>query len=276
MFPTANAPDKIFSANIYAHPEWPTFSKMMKEVGIGPLKINQAWGLLMKGFETEQRLRSAGQGNKDNNPEYQALAKLLGDELKIDAGTSLALWSGGFAVSEYARAKGHTTLEFTKAGRAINRIQFHKEWKLQAPLWNTLSRAFVHQGSPDIHIYIRAWQPTSVLIRQEVPHLREVQSIFGTATLHWHALYTGTLVPSAGLGWLAVEANKTPAAKELTKEITFDGRLVDDYEFRQRDLCVAALSKFLTYLNTDPQNRAAKEMAALLEDNQRVRKAGTQ
>jgi len=274
MYPTASATDKIFSSNIYAHPEWQMFSKMMRDVGVGPLKINQAWGLLMNGFQTEERLRSAGQGNKDNNPDYQALAKLLGDELRIDGGTSLALWSGGFAVSEYARAKGHTTLEFTKAGRAIDKIQFHKEWKLQAPLWNSLSRAFVHQRSPDIHIYIRAWQPTSVLIRQEVPHLRDVQSIFGTSRLHWHALYTGTLVPSPGEGWLAVESTN-PAAKELTKEITLEGKLVDDFEFAQRDLCVASLSKFLTYLNTDPQNRAAKEMAALLEDNQRVRKAGT-
>jgi hypothetical protein len=200
----------------------------------------------------------------------------LAEELKIDPGTSLALWSGGFAVSEYARAKGHTTLEFTKAGRAINQIQFHREWKLQAPLWNALSRAFVHQRSPDIHIYIRAWQPTSVLIRQEVPHLREVQSIFGTSTLHWHALYTGTLVPSTGSSWQAVEANTSPAAKELTKEIAFDGRLVDNYEYRQRDLCVASLSRFLTYFNADPGNRAAKEMAALLEDNTRLRKTGTQ
>jgi hypothetical protein len=274
MYPTANAPDRTFSSNIYAHPEWPTFSKMMREVGIGPLKINQAWGLLMQGFETEDRLRSTGQGNRDNNPEYQALAKLLGEELKVDAGTSLALWSGGFAVSEYARAKGHTTLEFTKAGRAINQIQFHKEWKLQAPLWNSLSRAFVHQRSPDIHIYIRAWQPSSVLIRQEVPHLRDVQSIFGTSILHWHALYTGTLVPSAGQSWLAVDAGNS-AARELTREITIDGRLVDNYEFGHRDLCVASLSKFLTYLNTDPHNRAAKEMAALLEDNTRTRRLVT-
>lgn len=269
MFPTSNAPDKIYSSNIYAHPEWSTFSRMMREVGIGVLKINQAWGLLMKGFETEERLRNAGIGNKDNNPEYQALAKLLGEELKIDPGTTLALWSGGFEVSEYARAKGHTTLEYTKAGRAINKIQFHKEWKLQAPLWNTLSRAFVQQASPDIHIYIRAWQPTSVLIRQEVPHLREVQSIFGTSRLHWHALYTGNLVQSTA-SWLAVEAN-TAGARELTKEIAIDGRLVDEYEYPQRDLCVASLCRFLTYLNSNPNNRAAKEMAALIEDNQRSR-----
>ena len=52
-------------------------------------------------------------------------------------------------------------------------------------------------------------------------------------------------------------------------EITADGRLVEEFEFHQRDLCIAALCKYLTYINKNPGNIAAKEMAALLEDNQR-------
>ena len=99
---------------MYAHPEWPKFSQVMRQSGVGPLKINQAWGLLMSGLATQQALlRDGRKGEK--NPEYEALAKLLGDELRLLPGTSLALWSGGFAVSEYAHNKGHTSLEFTKA-----------------------------------------------------------------------------------------------------------------------------------------------------------------
>jgi hypothetical protein len=254
MRPTANATNQLFSQNVYAHPEWLKFFAMMKEAGLGAVKINLAWQLLMKGLETEERLLRSGQANSDNNPEYKALAKLFGEELKIDPGTSLALWSGGFAVSQYARAKGHTSLEFTKAGRAIDQLEFHREWKLQAPLWNALSRAFVHQPSPNVHIYIRAWQPNSVLIRSEVPGLRELQALFGNTRLHWHALYTD--------------------AKDVTKEITRDGRLVDEFTFPQRDLCVAALCKYVIYLNEDPASRAAKEMKALLEDNHRKANKG--
>jgi hypothetical protein len=46
----------------------------------------------------------------------------------------------------------------------------------------------------------------------------------------------------------------------VTREITRDGRLVEEAEFLSRDLCVAALCKYLLYINEDPQNRAAKEM----------------
>lgn len=238
MRPGNNAPQQIYT-NMYAHPEWPKFSQVMRQAGVGPLKINQAWGLMMSGLATQERLFLQGRKG-EKNPEYAALAELLGEELKLRQGTSLALWSGGFAVSEYAHKKGHTSLEFTKAGKAIDQLELHKNWSLQAPLWNALSVAFVQHASPDVHIYIRAWDPDSVLIRQEVPGLRHLQALYRQIRMHWHALYTD-------------ESN-------VTKEIAHDGRLVDEAEFATRDLCVAALCKYLLYINEDPKNRAAKEM----------------
>lgn len=246
MRPGQNAPQQIYT-NIYAHPEWPRFSQVMRQSGVGPLKINQAWGLLMGGLATQERLLLSGRKG-EKNPEYEALAKLLGDELRLLPGTNLALWSGGFAVSEYAHKKGHTSLEFTKAGKIIDQLEFHSNWSLQAPLWNALSRAFVQHASPDVHIYIRSWDPESVLIRQEVPGLRHLQALYRQITLHWHALYTDE--------------------RGVTKEITNDARLVEEAEYASRDLCVAALTRYLLYINEDPQNRAAKEIRERLQVGQ--------
>lgn len=102
-------------------------------------------------------------------------------------------------------------------------------------------------ASPDVHIYIRTYDPQSVLIRQEVPGLRQLQALMRTVRLHWHALYTD----GGGQTW----------------EVTADGRLVTEAEFQSRDLCVAALCRYLVYLNPDANNRAAQEMNALLARN---------
>ena len=62
MYPTANAPNEIHTRNMYGHPEWPKFSRLMRESGIMPLKINQVWGLAMEGLGTQKALN--GQNHK--------------------------------------------------------------------------------------------------------------------------------------------------------------------------------------------------------------------
>ena len=246
MYPTKNAPTSIHTQNMYGHPEWPKFSRLMREGGVGPLKINQAWGLVMEGLATQKNMNAQGR-KRDTNPHFEQLARHLEPELAIKPGTSLALWAGGIAVSEYAqkkeesytRGKRHTTLESTTFGKVMNALELHQDWGLQGPLWNAISRAFVRNPGCDVHIYMRTFDPDSVLIREEVPGLRKLEAMMtGKLRLHWHALYTDE--------------------KDQTWEITQDLRLVAEAEFAKRDLCAAALLNFLRYRNENPSNFSAK------------------
>lgn len=246
MYPTANAPKEIHTQNMYGHPEWPKFSRLMRESGIMPLKINQVWGLLMEGLATQKALNAQNR-KRETNPHYEQLARMLEPELAVKPGTSLALWAGGIAVSEYAqqkqesyaRSKRHTTLESTTFGKVMMALEFHQDWGLQGPLWNAISRAFVKNPGLDVHIYLRTYDPESVLIREEVPGLRKLEAMMtGKLRLHWHALYTDE--------------------KNQTSEITRDLRLVPEAEFPNRDLCAAALVNFLRYRNENPNNFSAK------------------
>ncbi|AKT43317.1 uncharacterized protein CMC5_075490 [Chondromyces crocatus] len=244
-FTPCSDPLSRFYSKMTAHPEWPTFSRLMRESGVPPLKINQAWGLLMSGIEYLDELKKAND-SWGFNPYYEALGRLVSEELEITPGTTMALWAGGLGVSDYAEAKGHTTLESSRLGKVIMALKLHSSWPLLGPMWNVLSRAFVARASSDVHIYMRSYDPNSVLIRAEVPGLREVQALNENVRLHWHALYTDK--------------------DGKTSEITPKGDLSKDAEFANRDLCVAAMFNYLIYRNEDPDNISAQLMKELLGD----------
>lgn len=230
---------------MYQHPEWKKYHEMMTAAKIGPVTIHRGWDLLMQGFEEQGELYLIDRGSRPSNQYFDAFARLMEDELRFKPNTSLALWSGGYDVSRYAQSKGHTPLEQTKIGYVLDHLEFHKNWKLQAALWNTVSRAFVRNPSLNVHLFLRGWDTNSVLIRQEVPGLHALKATGINLNLRWHALYTDE--------------------KNVTKEVSARGDLLQNYEFTQRDLCVAALSKYLLYINSDPANRAAKELKDRLE-----------
>ena len=263
-YPTASAADQHYTQDPLAHPEWPKFSEMMTNAGIDADKIEAAWQLLLGGLQDQERIEQdltanppANQQDKDQrraaNSYYQDLVALLKPELRIDTPT-LALWSGGLAVSDYAFAKGHTPLERTKAGKVLDNIEMHKNWKLQAPLWNALSRAFVDQAPGAVHIFIRAYDPESVLIRQEIPGLRLLQTVNPQVVLNWHPLYTD-------------DAGKI-------HEVDLQGNLVNDAVYSTRDQCVAVLYKYLLYIHqkgnagaSKPADRAAEAVEQQLAQN---------
>ncbi len=81
---------------------------------------------------------------RNDNVCFQEVATLMADYLSV-GNRPLALWSGGIALSPYAHQRGFTPLEETPLGMVINQIEFHRDWILQAPLWNILSTVFVRQ-----------------------------------------------------------------------------------------------------------------------------------
>ncbi|MER7394973.1 DUF4157 domain-containing protein [Streptomyces sp. NPDC000151] len=257
--PSANAPTEHYAAKAQDHPEWPVFQKMMKEGGFPADVTESAWQLLLGGVAEQEKLnRQSADESIDSaerrklrasNTWYRELVNLVGDHLKITTPT-LALWSGGFDVSVYAHGKGHTSLEFSRLGKIMDQLELHANWKLQAPLWNVLSTAFVERATGPVHVFLRAYNPDSVLIAQEIPQLRMIQRLNPAVTLVWHPLYT---MPDGTI-----------------KEISEDMQLTGNAEYRSRDKCVGVMYHYLMRFHDESNSKASMaygEMNELLAKN---------
>ncbi|MFE7659342.1 hypothetical protein [Streptomyces celluloflavus] len=257
--PSANAPTEHYADKAQDHPEWPVFQNLMKAGGFPSDVIDSAWQLLLGGVGEQDRLNQESadpslgpderRAHRASNSWYRELVNLVGDHLRISTPT-MALWSGGFDVSVYAHAKGHTSLEFTRLGKVVDQLELHADWKLQAPLWNVLSRAFVERATGPVHVFLRAYNPDSVLIAQEIPQLRIIQRLNPAVTLRWHPLYT---TPDGAI-----------------KEISQDLRLTDDAAYSSRDKCVSVMYHYLLRFHDEKNGKAAMaygEMNELLAKN---------
>jgi hypothetical protein len=117
-------------------------------------------------------------------------------------------------------------------------------------MWNILSKAFVERATGPVHVFLRAYNPESVLMAQEIPQLRIVQELNPDVKLVWHPVYT--------------------TAEGELKEITKDLDLTSDAPYTSRDPCVSALYRYLLRIHdvgnvqADP---AYRDMGALLAAN---------
>lgn len=121
---------------------------------------------------------------KASNPHYVNFANSLKDYLSTGS-KELSLWSGGYDLSPFSSKLGKCPLEETKLGKLLDTLPLTTEWKLEAPLWNIVSRTFVksYRGT-DFHVYIRTIDTESVLLRQEIPMIKKM----GIRD-HWHIFY---------------------------------------------------------------------------------------
>jgi hypothetical protein len=247
------------AADPTVHGEWGTFRDMMARAGFPDEVTDVAWQLVLGGIAEQGQLndeamatftdRQEQRDHRASNSWYQELVKVVGDYLDIDTPT-LALWSGGREVSDYALAKGHTPLESTPFGGVVDKLTLTSDWKLKTPMWNVLSKAFVNRARGPVHIFLRAYDPDSVLIAQEVPQLRVVMALNPAVRLVWHPVYAA---PDGKL-------------MEVTKQL----ELTSDASYGTRDECVQVLYDYLR-LRHDPANtrsaRAHAEMTARLAAN---------
>lgn len=105
------------AADPTVHGEWGTFRDTMDQTGFPKAVTDSAWQLILGGIAEQGQLndeamakyadRQEQRDHRASNSWYQELVKLIGNYLEIDTPT-LALWSGGRQVSDYALAKGHT------------------------------------------------------------------------------------------------------------------------------------------------------------------------
>ncbi|MFF4172733.1 hypothetical protein [Streptomyces sp. NPDC001744] len=257
--PGGGAPEEHYADNPSAHPEWALFQGLMKTAGFSQDTVEGLWQLILGGLKEQENINAGWKSEKltraelrpllDSNGWYEQGIKML-RENKGFVTPNMALWSGGLDVCKYAETKGYTPMEFTRAGKVLNELEYHKDWRLQGPLWNLLSKFYVSQATGPVHIFLRSYSPESVLIGQEVPQLQQLQRFRPDVELIWHPLYTtedGTI-----------------------REISRDRTLVDDSTFPTRDSCVAALYDFLRYHHDEGNQKAAwshREMGEDLEKN---------
>ena len=86
-----------------------------------------------------------------------------------------ALWSGGLMMSKRARDDGFVTLESCPLGSVFDGIcgrnLIWPNWGSQTALWEVLSTAYVRSvaeyGASQIHVYIRTYDASAILIREE-------------------------------------------------------------------------------------------------------------
>jgi len=112
--------------------------------------------------------------------EFQYIGEQFRALLAVPAGRNPALWSGGIALSEYARQKQFLPLETTALGNIMNKLYLRTEWTGLGVLWNVLSETYTENAARDLagagkraqlHVFTRTLDPNSVLIRQELPQL---------------------------------------------------------------------------------------------------------
>jgi hypothetical protein len=255
----ADALKEHYATRPTEHPEWETYRKLTEAAGIPQAEADAAWQLLLGGVDSQGALnaeaaartsdRQAQREIRATNTWYQEFVKLMTKHLELKTPT-MALWAGGIEVNDYAHAKGHTPLAQTRIGSVLNVLELHPDWKLTGPMWSILSKAFVSLATGPVHIFVRAYDPDSILIRLEVPELRLVQRLNPNVRMIWHPLYTG------------------PDGR--TKEISEDFRLVDDAEYDKRDTCVRILFQYLRRFHDESNAKAApahKSMEQLLAAN---------
>ncbi|WP_426362388.1 hypothetical protein [Streptomyces sp. E-08] len=257
--PEAREEARRHAADPTAHGEWGTFRDMMAQAGFPDGVTDDAWQLILGGIAEQGQLndeamatyagRQDQRDHRASNTWYQDLVKLIGDYLKIDTPT-LALWSGGREVSDYALARGHTPLEATPFGGVVDKLALTSDWMLKTPMWNVLSKAFVNRARGPVHIYLRTYNPDSVLISQEVPQLRVVMALNPAVRLIWHPVYA--------------------AADGTLREVDKRLELTSDATYPTRDECVRVLDEYLRLIH-DPANahsqKAHSEMSARLAAN---------
>lgn len=254
-YPGPNAADRHHTDDPTAHPEWSMYRALMTDAGFSENVVENLWSLLIGGLREQETINSASAEpsltrtqrrlRREGNEWYQQAIEMLRENSGFTT-PRMALWSGGFDVCTYAQSKGYTPMEFTRAGKVFNELEFHKNWDLQGPLWNALSKFYAAQATGPVHIFLRSYSPDSVLIGQEVPQLRRLQRIHPEVELIWHPLYTDE--------------------KGRIREVSRDRELVDDAPYATRDQCVAVLYDYLMYRHDEGNDQAARSYAEMRAD----------
>ncbi len=163
--------------------------------------IMNLWKDLLKGYQEQGGRARAARANAsintisqylgaiNNNAKFvkwvDDICTLCRDALAVPAGKMLALWTGGYAMSQLAQDQGMITLEKTKLGSILNTLPITADWDQEEALWNILSKRFVEDYTGGtVQIYFRNVDDLCVLFQQEIPALKEKRGV----EVIWHPI----------------------------------------------------------------------------------------
>jgi putative RNase toxin 3 of polymorphic toxin system/uncharacterized protein DUF4157 len=152
-------PTRADLADPFTHPEYPQWSAQATGIGMAKADADRMWTLIIEGL-------------RDNKPaNFEAVADFMVKWMKVPKGKA-ALWSGGIDLSDYAVSKGLTTLEAQKFYEATKGLKLYEDKSAVYECWKALSRKFVEQFDGVVHVYMREWDPQSVLVTTELEVLK--------------------------------------------------------------------------------------------------------
>jgi hypothetical protein len=125
------------------------------------------------------------------NSSFAAFSTLPQIKGLLAPGDRLALWSGGIAISQYARNLGYCCLETTRFGEMFDRVKVYRNEQSLWHLWDYLAKAFVEQvnRAGEVHIFVRNFDRRSTLLKVEYPRLLEIRNARGAGfQIKWHVI----------------------------------------------------------------------------------------
>lgn len=146
--------------------------------------VEELWQLTVQGVDWASRPGLARE-EKKQNPYYPQIAERFKSALVVRQGERLALWSGGYDVSMYAQDRGFNTLEVTRAGKVYDQLKLFKNFSPLGELWNQISREFVVHAQAEVHVFLRSFDQSSVLMREELPTILKLEEV---TDIRWHLL----------------------------------------------------------------------------------------
>jgi hypothetical protein len=152
-------PTRAELADPFTHPEYSQWSAQATGIGMAKADADRMWTLIIEGL-------------RDNKPaNFEAVADFMVKWMAVPKGKA-ALWSGGIDLSDYAVSKGLTTLEAQKFYEATKGLKLYEDKSAVYECWKALSRKFVEQFDGVVHVYMREWDPQSVLVTTELEVLK--------------------------------------------------------------------------------------------------------
>lgn len=143
----------------FKHPEYTQWSAQATGIGMKQADADRMWTLIIEGL-------------RDNKPaNFEVVADFMVKWMNVPKGKA-ALWSGGIDLSDYAVSKGLTTLEAQRFYEATKGLKLYEDKSAVYECWKALSRKFVEQFDGVVHVYMREWDPQSVLVTTELEVLK--------------------------------------------------------------------------------------------------------
>jgi hypothetical protein len=235
--PTSVADSLATHPSTMGHPERGRFTAALSGF-LSTSAIEELWLLTVQGVDWANR-PGLTKEEKKKNPYYPELAKRMKEALVVPQGERLALWSGGYDVSMYAQERGFFTLEVTRAGKVYDQLKLFKNFAPLGELWNQISREFVVHGQDEVHVFLRVFDPSSVLFREELPTILKLNEV---TDVRWHLLTGKTL-------------------KDLS-ELDDQGRRVASFTFDSYQDLVAQMPLDAIRNDEVTKNRVAKDLSS--------------